>query len=194
MRVINGVNSRLNPFEANPQDFIQGDPELSLERAGEILEPEMLSTAYYNSAEPDPRPVADFKLVDVIYDAQGQEKEHRPHLIRPSNLNDPLPIKIGKRIPIQQAFTSFVFKYTYQIVHEDGVTLDFLYGLAKELGDRQELALVGAGTKGNQPLVVREKGSPYRGFLYGEVGTGENEGQYKLLLLLSEQELKLPAI
>jgi len=50
---------------------------------------------------------------------------------------------------------------------------------------------VGAGTKGNQPLVIREKGSPYRGFLYGEIGQGENEGKYKLLLLLSDRELKI---
>jgi hypothetical protein len=132
-----------------------------------------------------------FKFVDIIYDQQGQEKERRPHLIRKSNLNDHLPIKTGKRLPITQAFTDFVFRYTYQIVHEDSVTMEFLFNIAQELHQNQEVDVVGAGTKGNQPLVIREKGSPYRGFLYGEIGQGENEGKYKLLLLLSDRELKI---
>jgi hypothetical protein len=51
------------------------------------------------------------------------------------------------------------------------------------------MALVGAGPKGAAPLVVRDRGNPYRAFLYGEAD-GE---QYRLLLLLSDQEMKLPA-
>jgi hypothetical protein len=94
-------------------------------------------------------------------------------------------------MPLQQALTQFVFKQTCQILHEDGVTMDFLFGIAKDLHDKQEVALLGAGAKGNQPLVIRDKGSPYRAFLYGEVN-GDN--QYKLLLLLSDQELKRPAV
>jgi len=61
------------------------------------------------------------------------------------------------------------------------------------LHEKQEVALLGAGPKGNQPLVVRDKGNPYRGFLYGEIGSGAQKDQYKLLLLLSDQELKRPA-
>ena len=50
--------------------------------------------------------------------------------------------------------------------------------------------MLGAGQKGNQPLVLREGGSPYRAFLHGETG---KDGTYRLLVLLSNQELKLPA-
>ena len=191
-KLINGINAMIDPFQAQPSDFIASDPELKLEGAGQILETEMISTAYYNPSNrlDGLKPVNDFKFVDIIYDQQGEEKERRPHLIRKSNLNDRLPIKIGKRLPITQAFTAFVFRYTYQIVHEDGVTMEFLFNIAQELHQSQEVAVVGAGAKGNQPLVIREKGSPYRGFLYGEVGQGENEGKYKLLLLLSDRELK----
>jgi hypothetical protein len=57
------------------------------------------------------------------------------------------------------------------------------------LAERSEVALLGAGPKGNLPLVLREHGSAYRAFLYGEV---DQAGRYKLLLLLSDQELKLP--
>lgn len=199
-RIINGINPAIDPFRAKPADFIAADPELSLIGAGQVMEAEMLSTAYYNPAQSiddkegkegeEIEPVADFKLVDIIYDAEGNEKERRSHLVRKTNLNDLLPVKIGKRMPIEQAFTSFVFRHTYQIVHEDGVTMEFLFNIANDLHQKQEVALVGAGAKGAQPLVVREKGSPYRGFLYGEIGTGEYEGRYKLLLLLSDRELK----
>lgn len=193
-KLINGINAIIDPFQSKPEDFIDSDPELVLDNAGQILESEMISTAYFNPSDrltqEELKPVTDFKFVDIIYDAEGKEKERRPHVIRKSNLNDRLPIKTGKRLPITQAFTSFVFRYSHQIVHEDGVTMEFLFNLAQELHQNQEVAIVGAGAKGNQPLVVREKGNPYRGFLYGEIGTGENEGKYKLLLLLSDRELK----
>jgi hypothetical protein len=193
-KLVNGINAAIDPFQSKPEDFINFDPELALEKAGQILEAEMISTAYFNPSDRNRseglKPVTDFKFVDIIYDAEGKEKERRPHVIRKSNLNDLLPVKIGKRLSIEQAFTSFVFRYTYQIVHEDGVTMDFLFNIARELQEKNEVAIVGAGSKGNQPLVVREKGSPYRGFLYGEIGTGEHEGKYKLLLLLSDRELK----
>jgi hypothetical protein len=97
-------------------------------------------------------------------------------------------------MPLTQALTSFVFRHTYQLVHEDGVTMDFLYRIAEELDTGNVMVLLGAGSKGNQPLVIREKGSPYRGFLYGKIGQGEDNGKYKLLLLLSAQELKLPEV
>ena len=67
--------------------------------------------------------------------------------------------------------------------------MEFLFALAKELHDKQEVAFLGAGPKGNQPLVVREKGSPCRAFLFGEV-RGE---EYRLVVMLSDQELKQPA-
>ncbi len=192
VRLTNGLNSRLDPKQLAPQDLIESDPEINPARAGQILEPELLSTAYYDAQAEEPEPISNFKFTDIIFDPAGEEQDRRPHLTRRSNLNDLLPVKLGKRIPLQQALTQFIFKLTYQIVHEDGVTLEFLFNIAQDLDQKQELAVVGAGSKGNQPLVIREKGSPYRGFLYGEIGRGEDEGKYKLLLLLSDQELRKP--
>jgi hypothetical protein len=83
-----------------------------------------------------------------------------------------------------------VFRGIYQIVHEDGLGYDFLRGLAEKLEKNNTVAVLGAGQKGNQPLVLREGGSPYRGFLHGETS---KDGSYRLLVLLSNQELKLPA-
>jgi hypothetical protein len=193
LKVINGVNAALEGKPVTAAALIQGDPELALERAGVVLDPESLSTAYIDPADAARVPVANFTQTDIVYDAAGQEKERRPHLTRKANIADIYPVKIGKRIPLQQALTQFVFKQTCQLLHEDGVTMDFLFSIARELHEKQEMALLGAGPKGNQPLVIRDKGSPYRGFLYGEIGTGAQSNQYKLLLLLSDQELKRPA-
>ena len=55
------------------------------------------------------------------------------------------------------------------------------------------MALVGAGPKGVGPLVLRDGGTPFRAFLYGEVEGNGAQARYRLLLLLSDQELKRPA-
>lgn len=191
-KVTTGISTKVDPFQVKPEEIIQGDPELDFEQGGQVLDPESLSTAYYDPVEPEHRPVPNFTMTDVVYDAQGLEKERRPHLTRKPNIADIYPIKIGKRIPLLQALKQFVFKRSYQIVHQDGVTMDFLYGIAKDLHEKQEMAVLGAGPKGTQPLVMREKGNPYRALLYGEIGTGKDADKYKLLLLLSDQELKRP--
>jgi hypothetical protein len=190
-KAINGVNTRLEPQTLTPDALIQADPELALDRAGLVLDPDSLSAAYIDPADAERVPVASFTQTDIIYDATGLEKERRPHLTRKANIADLYPVKMGKRMPLQQALTQFVFKQTCQIIHEDGLTMEFLFTLAKDLHDKQEVALLGAGPKGNQPLVIREKGNPYRAFLYGEIAPDGK--QYKLLLLLSDQELKRPA-
>ena len=55
------------------------------------------------------------------------------------------------------------------------------------------MALLGAGPKGAAPLVLRDGGTPFRAFLYGEVEGSGKHARYRLLLLLSDQELKRPA-
>jgi hypothetical protein len=50
--------------------------------------------------------------------------------------------------------------------------------------------LLGAGSKSNQPLILRRNGTPYRGFLEGRT-RGET---YRLVLHLSNLELKAPEV
>jgi len=192
-RILNGVNPAIDPFQVTVDSFLAEDPELVPETAGEVLDPENLSTAYFDPATPEPSPVADFHLIDIVYDPAGEEKERRPHVNRQRNLDDIYPVKVGKKMPLENVLTGFVFKQIYQLVHEDGLTKDFLFEIARVLQDNHQMAVLGAGPKGNQPLVIREKGGPFRGFLYGETGSGEDEGKYKLLLMLTDQELKRPA-
>ena len=80
----------------------------------------------------------------------------------------------------------FVFSSTLQLLHVNGLTFDFLATMARDLASTGELLVLGAGTRGQDPLVLQRGGRPYRGFLEGRV-----EGEaYLLLLHLSNLELK----
>ena len=185
VRIFNAAK-RIDPNHLTADLIASADSELDLSMAGTLADPDLLSTAFLDKTG---QVIRDFEQIEVVLAPDGTEKERRPRTDRAANINDVRPIKVGKFMPVDEALTSFVFRGVYQIVHEDGLGHDFLRGLAEKLEKDKSVALLGAGPKGNQPLVLRESGSPYRAFLYGE--TGEN-GTYRLLVLLSNQELKLP--
>lgn len=89
-------------------------------------------------------------------------------------------------MPIRDAVRRFAFARTIQLRHVDGLTYDFLAGMAQELAKDQVLVRLGAGANGRAPLIFQLNGSPYQGFLSGRVD-GE---KYQLLLHLSNLELK----
>jgi hypothetical protein len=60
--------------------------------------------------------------------------------------------------------------------------------MARQLEAKDSLMLLGAGPKGNQPLILRRGGSPYRGFLEGRT----QGDKYCLILHFSNLELKAP--
>lgn len=186
-RLITGICKQ--PAQLSFQALVDGDPELDLGLAGTEIEPDSTSPAWFDPDAAEPVPIGDFADIDIVYDASGAEKARRPHLVRHSNLNELHPVKVGKRMPANDALTAFAFKQTLQVAHVDGLTFEFLRDLARDLAQKNEVAVLGAGPKGNLPLVLREAGTPNRAFLYGEV---DAEGRYRLLLLLSDQELKLP--
>ena len=95
----------------------------------------------------------------------------------------------GKLMKKTEVYNKFVFASKRQIMHVNGLTYDFLYGMAKELEDSQSLMLLGAGPKGNQPLVLTRGGQQYRGFLEGRT----DGDKYCLILHLSNMELKAAA-
>ena len=68
--------------------------------------------AWFDPSATVPAPIGDFADVDVVYDAAGNEKARRPNLVRRSNLNELHPIKLGKRLPANDALTAFAFKQT----------------------------------------------------------------------------------
>lgn len=169
------------------EEMVSGDPELDFTLAGSLADPDLLSAAFIDKSG---EVVRDFEEIEVLLAPDGTEKERRSRTDRTANINDLRPVKIGKFMPADEALSNFVFRGVYQIVHEDGLGHEFLRSLSEKLEKDKAMAILGAGPKGNQPLVFREGGSPYRAFLHGETGGG---GTYRLLVLLSNQELKLPS-
>ena len=171
--------------------LIDGDPELDLAAAGRLLRD--ATPVYIDPAAAEPVIATNFKEVEVVYAPDGSEVERRARVFRTANVDTTAPLKIARRLPAAECLSKFVFRSMQQLVHTDGLTFDFLHGLAKSLHDSGSMALLGAGPKGASPLVLRDGGLPFRAFLYGEAeGSGE-DARYRLLLLLSDQELKRPA-
>lgn len=164
------------------QSLIDGDPEIDLETYGSILRE--TSRVFI---DPGGAIVHKIKQFEVVRNPDGSERERRPRAVAQPNVVGEVPLKwTGKLIKKSEAYNRFVFAGKRQITHVNGLTYDFLFAMAKELEDAQSLMLVGAGPKGNQPLVLTRGGQPHRGFLEGRT----QGDKYCLLLHLSNMELK----
>jgi hypothetical protein len=183
------------------QAIIDGDPEIDLTLAGNSVERDQLSTAYFDASAASPAPIGDFNDLDLVYSASGEERERRQHKTRKANLDELHPIKLGKRMPVTEMLSQFVVRSCVQLAHVDGLTFEFLRDIARDLQQKGEVVALGSGPKGLGPLILRESGTAYRAFLFGEVddhqsqaaqGAIDQNQRYKLLMLLSDQEFKLP--
>ncbi|OGQ87683.1 MAG: hypothetical protein A2289_24525 [Deltaproteobacteria bacterium RIFOXYA12_FULL_58_15] len=169
------------------QALIAGDPEIDMEQIGRELP---RANVVYLSSKGEVL-YASPKIVEVIINPDGTEKERRDPVDVPGNVNDQqVPIHwTGKKMKKQDAVRKFVFQRSIQLRHVDGLTYDFMYGMAKELHEENAMVLLGGGAKGKDPLIFHANGSPYHGFLEGRV----DSLRYQLLLRLSHLELKRPA-
>jgi hypothetical protein len=167
------------------QALIDGDPEIDIEQVGKQVGD--TQTVFLSSkgevlhASP--------QAVEVQIGPDGVERERKPWTDTEANTNEPgAPVRWARRMSRAEVVTKFAFARTVQIKHVDGLSFDFLFKMAKELHDKGEVALVGGGAKGRDPLVFQENGTKYRGFLEGRV----DGARYKLLLHLSNLELRAP--
>ena len=127
---------------------------------------------------------------EIIYTPAGKFKERRQRERAEANVDSEIPLNwTGKKVDKNEAIRRYVFSSKLQIIHINGLTYDFLYGMAKELAELNSLLLLGGGKGGKSPLVFRRGSTPYRGFLEGRV----KDDSYVLLLHLSNAELKSPA-
>lgn len=167
------------------QALVDGDPEIDLEQVGRAIGD---TSTVYLSADGKVLHAAP-RQIELILDAEGQEKERREWEDKQANVNDELPVRwTGRKMPKREAVRRFVFGRTVQLAHVDGLTYDYLYAMAKELADEDVMMLMGGGPKGRDALVFQTNGTPYRAFLEGRV----DGARYKLLLHLSNMELKRP--
>ena len=169
--------------EVLSQALVDGDPELDLALTGKFI----TNSQRILVNETSKQPVYKVKVTERIFGPDGELKEEKDKASRSQNIMGEAPVAwTGKKMPIAEAYNRFIFGRTYQLTHTNGLTFDFLFAMAKELHEKQVLMLLGAGAKGNEPLVFQEEGRPYRAFLEGRV-RGED---YLLLMHLSNLELK----
>lgn len=162
--------------------IMESDPEVDMEIIGKKLR---RTRKLY--VDKDNNIAYRVNLFRVIRNPDGTEKERRDVNRLPGNVNVEMPLKwTGKKYPKAEAVRKFVFSRKYQIRHINGVTYDFLYNMAKELYESDSLMLIGAGSKGTEPILLTRGGSPYRGFLEGRI----DGDRYCLILHLTDIELK----
>ena len=167
------------------QALVDGDPEVDLDVVGRALGP--TDDVYLDHA--GEVLYAPPEIVEIVLAPDGSEKARRAPEDVPANVNELLPVRWSKMTLKRAALARrFAFRRTLQLHHVDGLTYDFLYGMAKALHDADEAVYVGGGESGKEALVFQDNGSPYRGFLEGRV----DGAKYQLLLHLSSLELKMP--
>ena len=168
-------------------NLLESDPEIDFELVGRTIDltQSLLLDSTGQPVKSSP------KAVEITLDPTGQEVSRRDPVETAATVNDALPVRwVGKKIPKSDLVRKFAIKRTMQLRHIDGVTFDFLFGMAEELEREKVVVLLGAGEDGKQPLILQLNGTPYRGFLEGRV----KDKEYILLLHLSNMELKKPAV
>ena len=186
--IISGENSDyenlLSKYEEKlPQILINEDPELDLELIGRPVD--KTNTVYIDKRNQILKIAPNW--IELIFDKDGYEKERRIPEDKLSNITDELPIRFTKlKLKRKDAVRKFVFSRTLQLWHSDGLTFEFLFNIAKELDENDEMMLLGSGEKGKEPLIFQNNGLPWRAFLEGRV----QDDAYALLMRLSNLELK----
>lgn len=180
------IDQLLANHDADPdklaEALIAGDPEVDIEKTGQYIPQTRKLYVDHNN-----RIVYSIATEEIVFAADGTEKERRPYEQADANIATDKPLRwSGKMIPKTKAINMFVFSRKYQVRHVSGLTYDFLYDMAKKLHEANSMMLIGGGEKGVSPLVFSSGGVSYRGFLEGRI----QDEKYCLLLHLSNLELK----
>ena len=177
------LDARAGGRDRVAQLLIDGDPEIDLEMFGAVLKE--TSRVFIN---PEGKIVHKVKQFEVVKNPDGTERERRPRKTNQPNVATETPLKwSGKLLKKKEVYNKVVFAGKRQIVHVNGLTYDFLFNMAKELEQSESLMQLGAGPKGNQPLVLTRGGQQFRAFLEGRT----QGDKYCLILHLSNMELKV---
>ena len=177
------VLKKLSDDESIAQSMIEGDQEISLDFTGRFITE--TSKVYIDT---NLKPIFWVNNKDRVFSPDGSLKEARDQKETISNFLAENPLRpIGKFLSLKEMTSKLVFAKKYQLSHINGLTFDFLMGIAKELSDKDSLLMIGGGPKGTDPIVFQDGGKGYRAFLEGRL---DNDG-YILLLHLSNLELKV---
>ncbi len=194
-KVYRNENGEMRTDEEIFNQFISSNSEVDFEKTG--CEIKHLQRFYTDS---NGEPANGIWFEETIFDKEGNVKDVHPMEKRQSNVADVTnPLQwTNKYISYETAAKKYVVSQVYKICHVDSLTFDFLYEIARDLEDHNAVMYMGMGEKGDEPVVFREGGKPYRVFLKGAtdknknaIKIGSSERRYfELLLLLSEMEYK----
>jgi len=178
-------NEKLLKEENLAEKLKDSDFEIDMELAGNIVN----KTSRITVSE-DLEPVYNYSMHDVVILPDGTKKE-RDHSPTVGNINTTIPVRITDELfDPQELMFEYLFRKSYYLVHYDGVTYKFLYEIAEHLHDAKKFARVDTfnpETKKREPLVLSDGGRKFpRAYISGTI-QGE---QYRLVLYLSDQELK----
>ena len=178
-----GLKLKYKDDDAIANELLSHHPEIDLELTGRFLK---ATTKVYIDSQL--KPVSIISKKEIVYNPDGSQKEERTVKELLGNILSEHPVKpTGKLFPKKEMSRKLVFAKKYQISHVNGLTFDFLFDMAKSLHEKESLMMLGAGEKGNEPLVFQDGGKSYRAFLEGRV-KGDS---YLLLLHLSNLELRV---
>lgn len=174
---------KVGSADALSSALIEGDPEIDLGQVGRRL---AHTSRVYLGPKGNVLYVA--RILKVVYDEAGKEKSREDFVDVEATVGDELPPIpwTGRLMPADQVVRRFALVRQLQLRHVNGLTFDFLFEIAQALSEAGKLMYVGAGNKGQHPLIFQTNGTPFRGFLEGRV-YGES---YKLVLHLSNLEIK----
>lgn len=176
--------ARFGSDEALAEALAAGDPDVDLELTGRRVGPTDRVWV-----RPDGSILYTGRVLLVVTAPDGSERERKDFVDVEATVDDEATLPwSGRLFPMDEVVHRFALTRKLQLRHVDGLTYEFLHGLARSLAERRALLFVGAGPGARKPLVFQRNGSPYRGFLEGRVdGT-----RYRLVLHLSNLELKRP--
>ncbi|MGC4114565.1 MAG: hypothetical protein QM765_08130 [Myxococcales bacterium] len=179
------LKAKIGDGEVLAKALAEGDPEVDLHNVGRRV-----GDADRVYVDADGKLVYSARTLLVVYDQAGAEKSRADFVDVEANVTEEAPLPwSGRLMPIDEVVRKYVLARALQLRHVNGLTFDFLFGIAKALHEQKKLLLVGSGQKGIAPLIMQRNGTPYRGFLEGRVD-GE---KYLLVLHLSNLELKAAA-
>lgn len=171
-------------LEAIGSALVLGDPELDLEQVGRRL-----GNATRVWVGPTGQVLYAARVLSVVTGPDGAEKSRGDFVDVEATVGEDLPPIpwTGRLIPAGDVVRKFVLGRKLQVRHVNGLTFEFLHSIASTLEKAEKLLLVGAGPKGQAPLVFQTNGAPFRGFLEGRT---DGPDRYLLVLHLSNLELK----
>lgn len=194
-RVFCDENGKLKDDADIFRQFIQTNSEIDFEKTG--CEIKHLQRFY---TDRNGEPANGIWFEETIFDKDGNVKDCHPLEKKQGNVTDVSnPLQwTNKYISCEVAAKKYVFTQIYRICHVDSLTFDFLYDIARDLEEHNAVMYMGMGETGDEPVVFREGGKPYRVFLKGKTDKNNYSLRYgtsgkrwfDLLLLLSEMEYK----